>query len=210
MDVLGVFSHEGWHQYLHWACSSQIPFPAWLDEGIGDYFYPAYFDEKEVILGAPMDDRLPTIQHAILKDRHVPFEKFVLYAQRDYYANAGQNYAQGWSMVHFFMEHPLHRERDYVRRYLKIFLDLHSMEKTVPRVFGKDPDWAAIEADWKDWILSIPQEIDPDDPFVEKAVAANETIALRREGLAPEIRKALDACIAKRRNHPAGIEPTEK
>ena len=30
-EIIGVFAHEGWHQYFHWYCTSKIEFPSWCD-----------------------------------------------------------------------------------------------------------------------------------------------------------------------------------
>lgn len=74
MDLLGVFAHEGWHQYFHWWCTSKISFPSWCDEGIGEYFYTARFREGKVVLGDPNDYRLGTIQAAIKAKKHIPLK----------------------------------------------------------------------------------------------------------------------------------------
>jgi len=209
MDVLGVFSHEGWHQYFHWACGSKIPFPAWLDEGIGDFFYTAYPDKSgKIVLGAPMDGRLRTIQAAIRAKRSVPLEKMVHFEQRDYYRNAGQNYAQGWSMVHFFMEHPRYKKARLAQHFVKIFVDQHSIKKTVARVFPKHTHWDRLEHDWKNWVLATPLEINPDDPRVAAAMKANREARKVFEKLPANVQQALKTCVDKRSARPGAISKT--
>ncbi|MEZ6195264.1 MAG: DUF1570 domain-containing protein [Planctomycetota bacterium] len=199
MDLLGVMSHEAWHQYFHWCCSSIVDFPAWCDEGISEYFYSCWVgDDKKLVLGAPNDVRLETVQELVARDRYVPFGTFVQYVQAEYYANPGANYAQGWAFTHFLMEHPDYKGKDYVSKFVKIFIDQHSVEKTVPRVFGKKPDWETMEADWKEWVLSIPRRADPLSPFIEETLAFNKKADERRAKLSPKVRKALEACLARR------------
>lgn len=202
MDTLGVFSHEGWHQYFHWSCGSWIPFPAWADEGIGDYFYTAYLDDHDdIVLGAPMDGRLGRIQAAIARDRHVPLVDFVRYDTRTYYSgDRGQNYAQGWALIHFFMEHPDYRKKKFPQRFVKVFKDVHNIEKAVKRVFPKQLDWEAMEKDWKAWIMAMPQPIYEDDTELARIEAeqANERAQKYWDGLPEHIREALAACLAKR------------
>ena len=198
LDVLGVFSHEGWHQYFHWTCGSLIPFPSWLDEGIGDYFYTAYPDKSgKIVLGAPMDKRLGTIQGAIAGNRHVPLDKMVHFEQREYYRNAGQNYAQGWSMVYFFMEHPDYKKKRTAQRFVKIFTDQHSIKKTVKFVFPKKTKWKRLENDWKNWIMSIPRIVNPDDPMVALAEKSNKRAGEFFKALPPHVQKALRTCVEK-------------
>jgi len=208
MDVLGVFSHEGWHQYFHWACGSKIPFPSWLDEGIGDYFYTAYpGKDGKIVLGAPMDGRLRTIQRAIRRKRHVPLEKIVWFEQADYYRNPGQNYAQGWSMVHFFMEHPHYKKKRIVQRFLKVFIDQHSIKRTIPKIFPRKTKWDVMERDWEEWVLSMPLEVDPDDPLAERTEEANKEARKHFEALPPDVRKALMVCLRKRAERPGSPAP---
>lgn len=217
MDVLGVFNHEGWHQYFHWACGSKIDFPAWCDEGIAEYFYSAWFGEDEkVVIGAPNDVRLPVIQAAIARGKLVPFDTFVTYTQAPYYRDAGHNYAQGWAFTHFLMLHPEYREQEYVRKFVKVFIDQHSIEKTVPRVF-KRVDWRQMEADFKAWVMAIPQRVNPNGPDAEERLAFNLEADRRRAELPEKIRAALEASITLRPpppwptpTPPAAAEATEE
>ena len=155
MDLLGVFAHEGWHQYFHWLCTSKISFPSWCDEGIGEYFYTAMLEESgKAKLGAANDYRLGTIKAAIRQNKHIPLKELVTYDQAKYYRVAGLAYAQGWSLVHFFLEHPDWKKQRHLSRFVKIFVDEHSIEEAVDRVFGKT-DWEKLESDWKEWVLKL-------------------------------------------------------
>lgn len=200
MDTLGVFSHEGWHQYYHWACGSQIPFPSWSDEGIGEYFYSCYLnDKKELVVGAPCDTRLSTIQKAIRSNKFIPLNELVLFDQRRYYAQANLCYAQGWSLCHFFMEHPVYKKKRFLQRYVKIFTDQHSIEKAAKRTFKK-MKWKKVEEDWKAWILAMTPIPNPLSQFDDQ-LSSKKAALKARDALPEKIRKALDDCLARRR-HP--------
>ncbi len=203
MDTLGVFSHEGWHQYYHWACGSEIPFPSWSDEGIGEYFYSCYLNEKKkLVVGAPCDTRLSTIQRAIRAKKFVPLNELVLFDQRRYYAQANLCYAQGWSLCHFFMEHPDYKKKRFLQRYVKIFTDQHSIKKAAQRTFKK-MNWKKVEADWKAWILAmtpIPNPLSQFDDRLNSKKAAIEA----REALPKKVAEALDECLARRRQRDNG------
>jgi hypothetical protein len=192
MDTLGAFTHEGWHQYFHWYCTSKIDFPSWCDEGIAEYFYPTTLDEKKKpVLGHPNTYRLDTIKRAIQKEKHIPLEQLVTFNQRSYYRVAGLAYAQGWSVVHFFMEHPQYKKKRYVQRFVKTFVDKHDIEKAVTLVFGR-MDWEKVEADWKEWVLELE---DPDAEAIAAAKEAEKDDALA--DLPPELREALKKALEK-------------
>ena len=209
MDLIGVFSHEGWHQFFHWSCGSQIPFPAWCDEGIGDYYYTAWIDGKKVVLGAINEPRLAMIQSAIRRDRHVPLGELVRYEQRDYYANAALCYAEGWSLVHFFFHHPDYKKKKYVRRFVKVFSDQHSIAKTNKQVFGKKFKWDKVEDDWKKWVLALPT-VDVEslrgraelDPGTERLIKAAGRAQRAYEKLPPHVQQAIDDVVGRRRKKP--------
>lgn len=157
MDLLGVFAHEGWHQYFHKHCGSGVPFPSWCDEGIGEYFYGSREHEGQMQVGRVNDYRLGTIRSAIKRGKTIPLKDLVGWDQQKYYAVAGLAYAQGWSLVHFFMEHPTWKSKKLLQKYMTSFVEQHSIEEAVQTAFKgwKDEQWAALEADWKQFTLSL-------------------------------------------------------
>ena len=157
MDMLGVFAHEGWHQYFHHICPSKVDFPSWCDEGIGEYFYTARFKGRKAETGAPNDYRLGTIRAAIKKDTHIPLKNLVTFNQRQYYAQAGLAYAEGWSFVHFLQEHPDYKKKRYLKNFVKTFIDRHDIQAAVKDVFGR-VDWKKVEEDWKKWVMDMPYD----------------------------------------------------
>lgn len=200
MDTLGIFSHEGWHQYYHWACGSQIPFPSWSDEGIGEYFYSCYLiDNKKLVVGAPCDTRLATIQRAIRADKFVALDELVLFDQRRYYAQSTLCYAEGWSLCHFFMEHPDYKKKHILQRYVRVFTDQHSIEKAAKRVFKK-MKWEKVTEDWKAWILAMPTVPNPLSDL-DRQLAERKASKEAYDALSPRVRKALDDCLAKRQGN---------
>lgn len=154
LDLLGVFAHEGWHQYFHWWCTSKVSFPSWCDEGIAEYFYTARVRDGKTVTGAPNDYRLGTIKWAIKANKHIPLKDLVTYDQQKYYSVAGLAYAQGWSLVHFFIEHPEYKKDRYLTRFVTVFVDQHAIDEAVKQVFSK-MDWEKTEKDWKEWVLAL-------------------------------------------------------
>lgn len=169
MDTLGVFAHEGWHQYFHFMCASKVDFPSWCDEGIGEYFYTARFRGKKLELGAPNDYRLGTIRNAIKRNKHIPLKDLVTFNQARYYRVAGLAYAEGWSFVHFLMEHPAYKKKRYLKRYMKTFVSEHSIDEAVERVFGR-MNWEKTEKDWKAWVMGL--EYESTEDIIKKGLGA--------------------------------------
>jgi hypothetical protein len=210
LDTLGVFSHEGWHQYYHWSCGSQVEFPSWSDEGIGEYFYPAWMKGEQLVLGAPNDYRLESIQEAIAQNQHVKLAKLVTYEQRDYYSNPDTCYAEGWSLVHFFFEHPDYAPKNIMPRYVATFRDQHSIEKTNAIAFAGF-DWEAIEKEWINWVMAMPPAMNLADLVAnetDEATRAEMAVVLDAQAarvkkhqalLSEKARKALNDCIARRK-----------
>ncbi len=164
MDLMGVIAHEGWHQYFHWVCTSKIAFPSWCDEGIGEYFYTARFKDGKIELGAPNTIRLGTIQWAIKKQKYIPLKDLVTFDQQKYYAQAGLAYAEGWSLVHFWSEHPDYKKQRLVSKFVTTFADQHSIDEAVKATFTK-VDWEKTEKDWKAWVLAMKS---PEDAAMKK------------------------------------------
>jgi len=112
-DSLRVLYHEAFHQYIFYAVGNVAPH-SWFNEGHGDYFaghnYKGRKFEADVFRW-----RTGIIANALSQKTYVPLRQFLKYSQRDYYANPGLCYAQGWSFVYFLRE----VERRKVKKYQK-------------------------------------------------------------------------------------------
>ena len=182
-----------------------MPFPAWCDEGIGEYYYSAWLKGEELILGAPNDYRLPVIQDAIANNQHVPLKDLVRFEQQQYYQNPSVCYAEGWALVHFFFEHPDWKAKNFVPKFVAVFKDQHSIEKTLA-IACKGMDWDAIEKDFKAWTMAIPAESidedadDEDSVFLRALLGPKDRYKKYYDALRPDVKKALDSCVARRRS----------
>ncbi len=169
LDTLAVFAHEGWHQYFHWMCPSEVPFPSWCDEGIGEYFGTARKVDGKMTVGAVNEYRLGTIRAAIKRDKHIPLKDLVTFDQAKYYEVADLAYAQGWSFVHYLLEHPEIKKQRLLQKFMNTFVDQHEIEKAVQSTFAK-VDWAKMEAEWKAWVSAMKYvEVDPTEAAENEA-----------------------------------------
>ncbi len=191
MDLLGVMSHEGWHQYFHWYVVSKPNMPSWINEGMGDYFYcavPPYGKngkaKGKVQLGRMNPTRLPIIQAAVRQNRHVPLKQIIRYTQRQYYSNPGVCYAEGWALCHFLLHHKKKKIRKIIPKYIRLVKDDSNMDTVTKKAF-KGVDFDELEAEWKAWVLA--QKL-PGQEELEKAIEEAEK---------DEMKKAIDAAVDK-------------
>jgi len=155
-QLLGVLAHEGWHQYFHFWIVSQVEFPSWLDEGLGDYFYTAQVSEdgKTVTCGLLNPMRFPTIWLAIKNGRHVPIREILRYRQRDYYANASLCYAEGWALVYFCFHSGNPRYEKIPETLIRAFKDNHDMDEATDIAFRRI-DLDKFEREWIDFYMAM-------------------------------------------------------
>ena len=171
-DVARVLSHEGWHQYFHHYTVSWVSMPSWLDEGVGDYFFMATRvrdgqddDEARYRVGDVNHARLRVVQKALLDGTTVSFSRMLEFEQKDYYSNPSVFYAQGWSMVHFLMQHEDRKMRELIPELIEDFKDTKNFVKSSDRAFRK-LDLDEIDREWIGWLLTAEAE----DPLRDLAV----------------------------------------
>jgi hypothetical protein len=153
-NLLGVLSHEGWHQYFHFFIVSQVEFPSWLDEGMGDYFYSAKPapDGKSMVFGDLMPGRFVTIWAALKTDKYVPVRDLIRYRQPDYYKNPQVCYAEGWSLVYFCLHSGNERYAKIPTTLIHVFKDKHRMDEATDEAFAH-VDLQKFEDEWKAFYL---------------------------------------------------------
>ncbi|HET6201490.1 MAG TPA: DUF1570 domain-containing protein [Planctomycetota bacterium] len=179
-DLLGVLSHEGWHQYFHHYIVSWVDFPSWLDEGLGDFFYrasPNVAKVEEFQNVAPLEVRFPGLRLGLLAGKTAPWKEFLDFTQQRYYADAQTNYAQGWSMTHFLLTHPNPKVRAIIPTYLTVFKDKHRMDLADAAAF-RGHDLAGLETEWKEYVAKLRF----DDPELQKLLDQAEAILMKHLG----------------------------
>jgi hypothetical protein len=177
MDLLGVLSHEGWHQYFHHFIVSKVDFPSWLDEGLGDFFSeasPGLASGEDLRSVRPAPVRVAWIRIALLEGRTAPFQEIVRFRQSDYYRDTQAFYAQGWSMTHFLLTHADPKVRAIVPTLIHAFKDTHHMDRSTDRAF-RGHDVSRLAREWERTVaaLEIP------DPEIRDLVERIEAIYLR-------------------------------
>ena len=109
--------------------------------------------------------RLRVVQKALLDGTTVPFSRMLEFEQQDYYSNPSVFYAQGWSMVHFLMQHEDGTKRELIPKLIEDFKDTKNFVKSSDRAFRK-LDLEEIDREWIGWLLTAEAE----DPLHRLAV----------------------------------------
>jgi hypothetical protein len=152
-DTGGLLAHEGWHQYFHDWMVSWVPTPAWLEEGIGDWFATAARDESgRYVVGRVHDGRLRDLHRALEEGETAHVESLMRLTTTEYYARDQVYYAQGWSLVQFLMQHRDKAWREVIPKLLKEFRDTKNFPgATRTALEGLDLD--RMHEEWLDWAL---------------------------------------------------------
>ncbi len=160
-ETFHIMYHEAYHQYMHVYIgrAGDVEPPSWFNEGMGDYFFGGKFGPDRTSLAIGVNDwRIRTIQEALKQEKHVPMREILRYTQKQYYANAGLCYAEGWSICYFILAW----EGAESGRYRQIPQDMltwlkktGNLDRTFEQAF-KGIDLTRMERQWKEFILSLP------------------------------------------------------
>jgi hypothetical protein len=182
-----VLYHEAFHQYIFYSTGELSPH-SWFNEGYGDYFSGSNIQRGKVRKIGVNPWRAGRIQRAVergsMNRDWVPLEKLVSYSQRQYYANGGPNYAQGWSLIYFLNTAPAVKKNEQWSAILPTYFDtlkssyaveLEKLGKDVPPL-RREPakrkarevalaaafegiDWNELQEEWLDFTekLDVPE-----------------------------------------------------
>jgi hypothetical protein len=116
--TLDVLFHEGTHLMVH-LLRPDFVFPAWLNEGLAEYYGASVLDEEGTIaFGQVQEGRLAVLRYALAEGEYIPLERVILTPQ----PSLGPiHYAEAWCLVHFLLEH-----KKYKSRFLNLFTSLAS------------------------------------------------------------------------------------
>ena len=155
----GVAAHEYAHLVLH---ANSIELPAWLSEGLAEYFSTLQISERNTKLGGDLPMRSQVLQHSAW----IPLPQ-LLAATNDSRAtekraDAGLFYAQSWAVTEMLILSPA-----YKTRFLQLLSQLSagvSGTDTLTTVYGKSLD--TITRDVHQWTNGgrIPASVLPPIP----------------------------------------------
>ena len=146
-SLTGIVYHELTHYFLSRSLADR---PAWLSEGLAEYFSTAEITKSTISLGSVSRERLQVIRNS---PRLGIEELFRIDRNSPYYneqTKASVFYAQSWAFVHFMM-HGRHSAafKQYIDALRKGPADLFAYLKAKPR---------DVEAEFRGYLTSIIQK----------------------------------------------------
>ncbi len=152
--TLRVLYHEGFHQFLHQFLHQP---PYWFNEGVAEFFGATRIENGRVVAtGLVQEGRLQTIK-SILGTKYVKSFSDLLKssARKDFYGGyVAANYAQAWSVVHFFFGHEGGKYAPMLRDYYKGVRDGGSAEQAYETAFGK-ANLGVMDREWQEYVKKL-------------------------------------------------------
>jgi tetratricopeptide (TPR) repeat protein len=146
-ETLRVLYHEGFHQFL----KGVMPVaPIWFNEGMAEYVGASRIKDGRVVeTGGLQGGRLRDLKTAVKYGwKTLPFTEIMNETQAEFYGkNASLQYAQAWSMIHFFMLGEGGRWSGVLREYGRRLAAGARSEEAFQQTFAKE-DLDALEASW--------------------------------------------------------------
>ena len=161
-----VVQHESFHQFA--AATTGTELPAWLNEGLGEYFGEALFTGDGYTTGVVPAWRLKRVRRSIEGDRFAPLAGFAHASQDEWNRDMTlDHYDQAWSLVQFLLHGDAGKHHGLVVRYVRLLGAGKAARVAWNEAFGGLPN---LEKDWKRYWQSLPDEGTP-DVYSEAAVA---------------------------------------
>ncbi|MBV8710059.1 MAG: hypothetical protein JO028_22935 [Acidobacteriaceae bacterium] len=139
-DQAGIAAHEYAHLVLH---ANGLEFPAWLSEGLAEYFSTLQIGERNTKLGGDLPMRSQILQHSVW----IPLPQ-LLTARTQTRAEAGLFYAQSWALTEMLILSP-----EYKTRFPQLLSEISagvSGADALTAVYRKPSD--VITGDLRRWI----------------------------------------------------------
>jgi hypothetical protein len=152
-ETLQTMTHEAFHEYLHAILPSV---PIWLDEGMAEYVSGITVEGGRVVsAGGILKGRLRNLQAALDSGWDgFPFEFVFWESKEQFYTLAPElQYAQAWSMVHFFVLGKGGKYKPLLDRYLKVLVETRSAAEA--RAVFTGADLAAIQREWLSYVKAL-------------------------------------------------------
>jgi hypothetical protein len=183
-----VVQHEAFHQFA--AATTGSALPAWLNEGLGEYFGEALFTGDAYVAGMVPAWRLARVRESIRDGRFSPLAGFTRLSQEDWNSDLKlERYDQAWSIVHFFLHGDGGELRPRLVRYVRALAE------------GKLPDGfadAELERRWKAYWAALPANGTTD--LEEEAAVATITSFFARATAQGQTFDSFDAFVRAARD----------
>jgi len=181
-----VIQHEGFHQFAHAVIGGNLP--AWLNEGLAEYFGEGIFTGDGMITGVVPPSRLKKIQEGIKTRRFRSIQSMMLLSGERWNAEMdGTNYDMAWSMVHFLAHGENGKYQAPFSQFVKDIGHGKPWDRAWLANFGTAEGFEKRWAQW--WLAQEP--LGSKDLYV-KAVASTMASYVGRAGLMKQTFDSVD------------------
>jgi hypothetical protein len=187
-----AIQHEGFHQFARAVIGGDLP--AWLNEGMAEYFGEAAFTGDGFVSGVMPPDRGRRIQNEIREKRFKSVPAMMTLSQRQWNAEIDHaNYDMAWSMVHFLVHGD---DGKYAVAFGNFIKDVGRNARPW------EQSWLAhlgpadgFEKKWSEWWLAQDPALATRELYAKSTVAALASF-LGRAGLAGQSFDGFDSFLA--------------
>ena len=149
--------HEAFHQFASSRFSKGIP--AWLNEGLAEYFEKTVYINGSIINGQVPNSTLQLLQNDIQTDSCIRFLELMRMSKGTWNqnlvdGNGAKQYRQSWAMVHFLIHANNGQYASSFDRYLLLISEGVNHEKAFVSAFKTD-DLVSFERDWANYINNL-------------------------------------------------------
>ncbi len=148
-----TLQHEGFHQFAFEHFGRRLP--AWMNEGLAQYFEDAVLLERGFELGLADPDRITLIRTALNDGTALPLASLFQLQGSDWHqtlttdqGRAGLLYAQAWSLVYYLIHGEHGAYQPAFEAYLGLLGEGMEHDSAFNRAFGSNAK-QKIEAGWK-------------------------------------------------------------
>ncbi|MEE9403282.1 MAG: DUF1570 domain-containing protein, partial [Algisphaera sp.] len=150
-----ILQHEGFHQFAFEHFGQRLP--AWMNEGLAQYFEDAVLLDRGFELGLADPDRIERVRQSITNGSALPLASLMKLASKDWHhtlttndSRAGLLYAQSWSLVYFLIHGNHGMYQVSFENYLRYLGEGIDADNAFRRAFGTNAV-PAIENHWRRW-----------------------------------------------------------
>lgn len=166
-----VMQHEGFHQFVAAVIGGR--FPAWVNEGMAEYFGDSVFTGDGYVTGVIPPERLARLQRWIAEGHTVSMSKMLKMTQGQWNAQLSiTNYDQAWSMIYFLAHADNGKYQPRLNAFIRDVSHGTDPSNAWTKEFGRGTA-RAFEQRWRDYWSKMPP--DPTADLYAKATVAKIT-----------------------------------
>ena len=147
-----TIQHEGFHQYAYQTMSRDLP--AWLNEGLADYFGEGVFCGDTFVTGGIPTFRVKSMREHFAGKEFMPIDDMLAFPYEKWNSNIqGVNYDQAWSMVHFLAHADGGKYQPLFNEFIRKLSQRRPAKMAWSETFGTT---GGFEQQWQTWWQTQP------------------------------------------------------